>query len=163
MDDGRWDAATDAWLAAAHREGVMANLEAAQDIQDRTRRILSRSQHAPHTHTPSPTGGPPAMISGTLIASIKAEHDGDDAIVGPTRLASSKEGPYGRFLELGGTHSGHTAKGMRWFEDGRWFRAQELKKAGRPFLEPATNDAIRSGAIYQIYYDHWLIAQQSVT
>ena len=153
----------DEWLVAAHREGVMANLEAAQDIGDRTRRLLTRVSHPPHTKTPSPPGSPPAMISGALAASVKAEHDGDDAIVGPTAAARSKNGPYGRFLELGGTHTAHTSKGMRWYEDGNWYRMREVTKKGRPFLEPATEDAIRSGAIHQIYWGHWLIAQQAVT
>jgi hypothetical protein len=154
----------DEWVIAAHREGVMANLEAAQEIQDRTRRLLTRLAHSPGTKTPSPKGSPPAMISGTLAASIQAEHDGDDAIVGPTRLASSKNGPYGRFLELGGTHAAHNPSGqMSWFEDGRWWQMAEVEKAERPYLKPATEDAIRSGAIYQIYYDRWLIAQQAVT
>jgi len=141
----------------------MANLEAAQDIQDRTRRLLTRVVHGPHTRTPSPPGSPPAMISGSLAASVQAEHDGDDAIVGPTASARSKNGPYGRFLELGGTHTGHTAKGMSWIEDGQWYRMHEISKAERPYLAPATDDAVHSGAISRIYYDHWLIAQQAAT
>ena len=142
----------------------MANLEAAQDIQERARRLLTRLSHAPHTKTPSAPGSPPARITGTLAASILAEHDGDDALVGPTKAASSKNGPYGRFLELGGPHAAHNHTGyMRWYEDGRWHRAREIEKAGRPYLEPATDDAIRSGAITRIYFDHWLIAQDMAT
>jgi hypothetical protein len=141
----------------------MANLEAAQDVRDRARRLLTSKVHAPHTKTPSPPHSAPAMISGDLAASVKAEHDGDDAIVGPTSSARSKNGPYGRFLELGGDHVAHTPKGMRWFEDGSWHSARKLTKAERPYLEPATDDAVRSGAITRIYYDHWLIAQQAVT
>ena len=52
---------------------------------------------------------------------------------------------------------------MRWVEDGEWHSRRAIDKKGRPFLEPATEDAIRSGAIHQVYYDHWLIAQQAVT
>jgi hypothetical protein len=143
----------------------MANLEAAQDIQDRTRRNLTRLSHAAGTHTPSPRGEAPAAISGTLAASVIAQHDGPDAVVGPTSLASSKNGPYGRFLELGGTHAAHSGKGgyMHWFEDGRWEKAKVLEKAPRPYLKPAVDDAVNSGAVLQIYYDRWLIAQQSVT
>ena len=141
---------------------VTANLDAAQDIEDRTRRLLTRLSHAPHTKTPSPPGSPPAMISSLLADSIQAEHDGDDAIVGPTALASSKNGPIGRFLELGGTHEAH-GDGMRWFEDGSWHYARSLDKTERPFLKPATDDAVNSGAILDIYYRHWLLAQQAVT
>jgi hypothetical protein len=142
----------------------MANLDAAEDIQERTRRLLTRLSHSPNTKTPSPKGAPPAAISGQLAASVQAEHDGDDAIVGPTGLARSKNGPIGRFLELGGTHAAHNPSGeMHWYENGNWHHAGAVTKGSRPFLKPATDDAIESGAIHQIYYDHWLIAQQSVT
>ena len=151
-------------MAAAYREMVMANLDAAKDIEDRTRRLLTRLSHAPHTKTPSPPGSPPAMISGLLADSIQAEHDGDDAIVGPTRLASSKNGPIGRFLELGGTHEAHNPGGyMTWLENGQWYSKRSIDKIERPFLRPATDDAVNSGAILRIYYDHWLRAQQAVT
>jgi hypothetical protein len=154
----------DMWYPAAHREGVMANLDAAEEIQGRTRDLLTRVSHAPFTFTPSPPGAPPAAISGVLAASVQAEHDGEDAIVGPTRAASSYNGPYGRFLELGGEHSAHNSTGyMHWLEDGAWWRMTEIAKEGRPFLKPATDDAVHSGAVHQIYWDHWLIAQQSVT
>lgn len=149
----------------------MANLEAAQDIQKRTRSLLSQYHHNPGTRTPSPKGQPPAEISGRLLASVQAEHDGDDAIVGPTRSASSGKGPYGRFLELGGTHHASTGPAaypggppqMWWREDGFWYHAGELEKGPRPYLKPATDDAIESGAVYDIYWRHWLVAQEAVT
>lgn len=150
-------------MAAAHRAMVDANLAAAQDIQERTRRLLTRTAHPHFTKTPSPLGSPPAMITGDLAGAIQAEHDGDDAIVGPTAAASSRNGPYGRFLELGGEHIAHSPAGMAWFEEGTWHGAHRLTKGPRPFLKPATDDAVNSGAILQIYYEHWLIAQQAVT
>lgn len=143
---------------------MKANLDAAEDIQDRTRRLLTRLSHSPHSKTPSPKGSPPAAISGRLAASVQAEHDGDDAVVGPTAMASSKNGPIGRFLEMGGTHAAHNPSGvMSWLEDGRWWEMSRVTKAPRPFLKPATDDAVDSGAILQIYYEHWLIAQQMAT
>ena len=164
MNAARWWVAVDDWEKHAHREGVVANLEAAQAIQKRTRSLLSRYHHAPETRTPSPVGEPPAMISGRLAASVDASHDGDDAIVGPTGSASSRNGPYGRFLELGGTHQAHNATGqMWWHEDGHKYHAETIEKAGRPFLRPATDDAIRSGEIHDIYWRRWLVAQQAVT
>lgn len=151
------------WPAAAHREGVIANLAAAQIIQRRTRLLLNQFRHSAHTKTPSPKGAPPAVIDGALIASIQAEHDGDDAIVGPTSSASSKNGAYGRFLELGGTHTAHNPSGeMTWLEDGRLWSMGSIDKTERPFLKPATEQAVESGDIYQTYYNHWLIAQQTV-
>jgi hypothetical protein len=153
----------DEWATLAYREGVSANLEAAQDIQKRTQRLLLEKDHLAGTRTPSPPGAAPATITGRLAASIQASHDGDDAIVGPTVAASSNRGPYGRFLELGGDHAAHSPRGMWWREDGRWHRADFLRKAPRPFLKPSTDDAIESGAIHDIYWRHWLIAQEAVT
>lgn len=154
----------DAWVGAAHREGVAANYDAATDIQRRTKALLWRLHHAPETKTPSPIGAPPAMISGRLAASIQVEHDGEDAIVGPTSWASSYNGPYGRFLELGGPHIAHNITGeMWWRENGRLYhKGPVIGKTGRPYLKPATEDAISSGEITRTYYDHWLRAQQEV-
>src|SRR5579859_3961699 len=127
----------------AHREGVAANLDAAKNIQRRTRSLLAQFHHRPLTRTPSPPGAPPAMIGGRLAASVLASQDGDDAIVGPTRWASSKNGPYGRFLELGGEQAAHNESGrMWWWQDGYWHDAEQLNKAPRPFLKPATDDAV---------------------
>lgn len=150
-------------MVLAHREGVSANLEAAQVVQRKTRDYLSRYGHKPGTRTPSPKGQPPAEISGRLLASVRAEHDGDDALVGPTRSASSKNGPYGRFLELGGEHDAHNADEMWWWEDGFWHHAKHLEKGPRPYLMPATLESIESGAITDVYWRHWLVAQEAVT
>ncbi|TVZ01275.1 hypothetical protein EAS64_33900 [Trebonia kvetii] len=159
VDDADWGGALDNWLVLAHLEGVNANLEGAKLIQRKTRSLLSRYHHRPLSSTPSPIGEPPAMISGRLAASVMAEQDGDDAVVGPTEWASSTNGPYGRFLELGGVHKGD----MWWWEDGYWHNAQELEKLPRPFLKPATDDAIKSGELTEIYWRRWLIAQQMAT
>jgi hypothetical protein len=163
VDTARWFAAVDEWQVIAHREGVAANLEAAQAIQKRTRSLLSQFSHAPFTRTPSPVGMPPAEISGRLSASVQADHEGDDAIVGPTRMASSKNGPYGRFLELGGEHVAHNAPEMVWHEDGIEYRRTFLEKFGRPYLKPATYGAIASGEVEDIYWRHWLRAQMEAT
>jgi len=154
----------DEWTVLAHREGVMANLDAARAIQRRTKSLLWRYHHSATTKTPSPLGQPPAMISGRLAASVQADQDGDDAVVGPTSWASSKNGAYGRFLELGGVHAAHNDTGeMWWYQDGFWHHAAELEKGPRPFLKPATEQAIESGEIYDIYWRHWLMAQEAVT
>jgi hypothetical protein len=163
VDAARWYRAVDEWEVLAHDEGVAANLEAAQAIQKRTASLLSRFSHRRFTRTPSPVGEPPAEISGRLILSIRARHDGDDALVGPTALASSKNGPYGRFLELGGAHVAHNAPEMVWHTDGKEYRATFLEKFGRPYLKPATRDAIDSGEIHDIYWRRWLWAQEAVT
>ena len=164
VDSGRWTEAVDNWLTLAYLEGVRANAEAAQVVQRRARALLARYHHRPNTHTTSPAGQPPAMISGRLAASVLVQRDGDDALVGPTSWASSKNGPYGRFLELGGTHVPHNSTGyMWWHEDGYKHRSRVEEKAPRPYLEPATDDAIESGDIREAYWRRWLAAQQMAT
>lgn len=163
VDAKRFDEALDNWRNLSYLEGVTANLEGAQLIQRKTRQYLALFHHRPRTHTNSPPGSPPAMISGRLAASVLAERDGDDAVVGPTAWASSANGPYGRFLELGGVHTAKSPDGMWWHEDGYWHNADVLEKAPRPFLKPATDDAIRSGELHDIYWRRWLVAQQIAT
>jgi hypothetical protein len=52
---------------------------------------------------------------------------------------------------------------MWWREDGRKYKRKALEKTPRPFLKPATDEAIRSGELHDVYWRHWLIAQQMVT
>ena len=160
-DPGRWLDAMDNWRTLAYLEGVRGNVEAAQVVQRHARSLLARYHHGPMSRTPSPPGEPPAMISGRLAASVLVQRDGDDALVGPTSWASSKNGPYGRFLELGGEHAARNRTGYMWWrEDGFRHRARKLSKAPRPYLRPATEDAISSGEIYEAYWRRWLTAQQ---
>lgn len=164
VDQGDFRAALDAWVTAARREGVAANFDSAREIRDTARSLLTALSHAPETRTPSPEGAPPAAISGRLAASVEAQRDGDDALVGPTAEASSENGPYGRFLEMGGDHIAHNDTGeMWWREDGRWHRAAALEKLPRPYLKPAVNRTVESGDVSRIYYDHWRAAQEEVT
>src|SRR5512146_2822869 len=92
VDSRAWDSSMDKWVIFAHDEGVRANLDGAQLIQRKTRGLLDRYHHKANTRTPSPKGQPPAMIGGRLWASVQADRLGDDAIVGPTDIASSKNG-----------------------------------------------------------------------
>lgn len=151
-------------------------MEAAQGVQSRTRRLLEVYRHAPNTKTPSPPGSYPAYVTGLLSASIDARLVGEEGWVGPTELASSNKGPYGRFLELGGMHVASSGPAytdyatgassgpqMWWHEEGKWHHAGILKKAPRPYLEPATDAYIASGELYDTYWRHWLVAQEAVT
>jgi hypothetical protein len=161
VDSRRWDAAIDflAELYADH--GYRASLQAAEEIQTITQAKLLALHHAPHTKTPSPKGSPPAAIGGDLAASIDVtgEPGSLSALVGPTASASSKKGPYGRFLELGGKHEGN----MHWFEDGKWHKAKLLVKAERPYLKPSTEELIDSGRLTEIYVRQWEEAQVEAT
>ncbi len=120
-------------------------MEGAKDIQARARIIV-------HKRT------------GALMESIDARYDGDDALVGPTDSARSKNGPYGRFIELGGIHRAHNPSGYMWWEEnGSLRRAKVLVKGPHAYLEPATDQEIGSGDLTRIYFDRWLIAQDTAT
>lgn len=172
-DSKKWEEKAAEWSALAHSEGVLANSDAAKVVQRNARELLDEGWHAPGTRSPKPPGTAPGSITGLLADSITVSRDGDDALVGPTDAASSKNGPYGRFLELGGEHVAHSGSGgwwggewwqhlMWWSEDGRDFRSPHLTKAPRPYLKPATETAIASGEITEQYFRHWLIAQEMI-
>jgi hypothetical protein len=164
FDSRAWNDAVDNWLTLAYLEGVRANVEGAQLVQRNARSLLAQYHHRPNTRTPSPIGQPPAMISGRLAASVLVSRDGDDAIVGPTKWASSPNGPYGRFLELGGEHAAHNPTGyMWWHSDGFTYHSAREVKTARPYLKPATDQAVESGELRDIYWRRWLVAQQMAT
>jgi len=110
----------------------------AEEIKNRAQEILSALEHPAETRTPSPPGAPPAMITGQLRESIMVSDLGKGSQVGPTALASSTNGPYGRFLELGGKHEGN----MHWREDGQWHSARILMKLPRPYMKPARDSSL---------------------
>lgn len=148
-DDAAWAAALDRMIVLCDEASFNASHEAAVEIQDRTRALLTAQHHAPHTKTPSAPGSPPASISEALAGSIFVSDDGDAWEVGPTT-------DYGREQELGGPMKGGP---MRWQEPpGVWHSSYEHSLPGRPYLKPATESAIDDGTVHQIYYDHWLRA-----
>lgn len=154
-----FNAALDSWMAAAGRQSGVGAEDAAKAVKTATRRILTANWHDEGTKSPSPLGGPPASISGRLAGSLLVSRDGaDSAKVGPTDSARSWNGPYARFLELGGTHAAHRGW-MRWREDGRSHRAKVLRKTSRPYLMPGLHAAIDSGAVNAAFYTAWLRAQ----
>ena len=158
VDDANWSSALDRLLVLCREAAFNASIDGAEEIKTETQLLLTALHHAPYTKTPSPKGAPPAAISGSLAASItvRPDPDAEGAEVGPTSSASSRNGPYGRFLELGGVHEEHNDTGyMTWLEDSRWHRAKVLKKEPRPYLKPATEAVVDSGLLEMIYADHW--------
>lgn len=144
VDDARFQAALDRWIVTAHHEGVAANMEVAKDIQAAARTIVSKR-------------------TGALAESVDASYDGDDALVGPTGSARSKNGPYGRFHELGGVHDAHNRTGLMWWPTGVWkYHAAHQVKVPHPFLKPAVEVIVNSGDASRIYYERWLAAQQTI-
>jgi hypothetical protein len=94
--------------------------------------------------------------TGMLAASIDAQADGDDALVGPTDSARSFNGPYGRAVELGGMRYAHNPSGRMWWHDGgSWHSAEANMMPSNPFMKRAVDKAIESGHAERIYEDHW--------
>lgn len=161
VDDAAWQRATSEWLLLADKAGHEASIDGATAIKRRTVWLLSALHHEPHTRTPSEPGMPPAMIDARLIASIQVGEDDGMVAVGPTTIASSKNGAYGRIQEMGGPSTGHPW--MKYYEDGVWYKQHERTLKPRPYLKPATEDVTDSGELLQIYWQHWALAQAEVT
>lgn len=130
------------------------------------REMVSLTAHAPHTRTPSPPGEPPSMISGALMESM---WDGNleagpgeyswTAHAGPGASARSYNGPYGRFLEFGGTHAAHNRTGaMHWFEDGKWHHAAVLSKDSRDYLRRAIELGVTDGSLHRAAVEAFVAA-----
>lgn len=129
-------------MAAAHREGVAANMDAARDIRAKARELVPKR-------------------TGALMASINATQEGDDALVGPTASARSFNGPYGRAVELGGMRTAHNPSGRMWWQSGGvTHSAVSNMMPSQPYLAPAVEATSESRK--RIYYDHWLRAQQGL-
>jgi hypothetical protein len=112
-------------------------MEVAKDIQADARRLAPKR-------------------TGALAASIDAQADGDDALVGPTDAARSFNGPYGRAAELGGMRYAHNPSGRMWWHDGgSWHSAAANMMPSQPYLKPAVDLAVSSGRAERIYADHW--------
>jgi hypothetical protein len=100
--------------------------------------------------------------SGATAASIVASLEGEDALVGPTG-GWSKNGPYGRAVELGGMRAAHNPSGYMWWPTGVWsHHAAANMMPSQPYLKPAAEEVVGSGDAERTYYEHWLKAQQAI-
>ena len=150
--------------AKAMRGGPAAAAAMAKQGKQLDREMVSLTAHAPYTKTPSPPGNPPSLITGTLMESMWA---GDlepgpgayswTAHAGPGASAASYNGPYGRFLEFGGTHVAHNSSGaMHWFEDGAWHHAAFVTKDPRDYLIRAILLGIADGSLHRAAVEAFL-------
>ena len=113
--------------------------EAARDlVEDRARANLSRYSHARGTPTPSPRGQPPAKIDGTLRDSWKHPLPVPDGAGGWVCTLSSGL-VYSRIQELGGWAGRNHASYL----------------PPRPYLKPAAEYLIASGAIRDTFARFW--------
>ena len=150
----------------ALRGGPAAASAMARQGKQLDREMVSLTAHAPYTRTPSPPGGPPSLISGALMESMWA---GDlepgpgayswTAHAGPGASAASYNGPYGRFLEFGGTHEAHNPTGfMHWRQDGRWYRERIIEKASRDYLRRAIELGIADNSLHEAAVEAFIAA-----
>ncbi|WP_329330720.1 hypothetical protein OIU81_02795 [Streptomyces sp. NBC_01454] len=118
-----------------------ATAKAAHLTEGAIKEKLTTSSHRPGTPTPSAPGEPPSLVTGTLRRSIKVTGPHPlgmgrwEAQIGPTAV-------YGRVQELGGP----TGRGG----------ATELP--ARPYVAPAYERVIATGAVSAIYHQAWRAA-----
>lgn len=153
--DAEWAAGLDAMYARLEVATGDASLAAADIIRTITQGQLTQRAHSPLTFSNSPPGEPPSEVSGALAASIDTAEDGPfDAIVGPTGL------DYARIQELGGNMHGHPYMVFDKVWEGHLhtFYRTFVSLDPRPYLEPATELAVNSGAVRDAYIEHWSAA-----
>ncbi|MFJ8606376.1 hypothetical protein ACIRH0_04180 [Streptomyces sp. NPDC093675] len=116
-----------------------ATAKAAHLAEAAIKQMLTTSSHPKGTPTPSNPGDPPSLVTGTLRRSTKVTGPVPAGMgrwlaeVGPTAV-------YGRVQELGGTAG----------------RGAELPP--RPYVQPAFERLVASGAIRSTYYAAWAAA-----
>jgi hypothetical protein len=177
-DSKDWSLAIDHLAVIIEAHTADASMDAAALIEGITKAKLAERSHGPLTFSPSPRGAgqPPAMVSGNLAASISHASDGfTGAMVGPT-AGYGRSGDYARIQELGGTMEGHPymrfmkvgfGNQFRVIRDGQTIFSGASKTprtiwlesivhlTPRPYLEPATEEAVNSGRVRDIYAQWW--------
>lgn len=147
-DSRAWDDALDAMVLRLQAATGDASVAAARLIKNTAQGYLDARSHGPYSFSPSPPGTAPARVSGRLSASIDVVRSGrSSAMVGPTGL------PYARIQELGGEMHGHPY--MRYFKNGRWHLSAYVQLPPRPYLKPATDAEVDSGAVMAEYELRW--------
>jgi phage gpG-like protein len=125
-------------LRATHR----ATTRAVHAVERSVKLYLRMYSHPAGTPTPSPHGGPPALVTGALLRSQR---------VSTTRsirrgVYSAQTGPtvaYSRIQERGGTAG----------------RNHSVRLPARPYQKPRTRAEL--GRIWHIYADAWREAQRT--
>jgi phage gpG-like protein len=132
-------AALEAMASRVEVATPLAVEQAVELVKEKAQTNLSRYSHTRGTPTPSPSGEPPAKITGNL-------HDSWD-ILGPTPAGVAAwmatlgpTAPYARIQELGGV-AGHGAV-----------------LPGRPYLQPAYQELIDDGELLDVYVRTWRVA-----
>jgi hypothetical protein len=136
-----WNAQLQARFEALTRATAGAVDRGAGIVQNDAQALLSQYTHPRGTWTPSPPGYPPALISGGLRRSIRAERVQQ---TGPG-VFQARIGPkiiYGRIQEVGGTIVPVRAKALSWLDaDGDRVFAHSVTLPPRPYMRPAVDGA----------------------
>jgi hypothetical protein len=156
-DSDEWSLGIDHLAIIIYEYTADASLDAAEYIGSLTRGKLSERAHGPLSFSPSSAGEPPAMVFGDLLASITAARSGGtSAMVGPTGGFGRTEF-YARIQELGGEmHGDPVMEFLKMFDGGiRKMKLEYVELFPRPYLRPATEDAVNSGRVRDIYARWW--------
>ena len=139
-----WDAAIEGRMAAVDRATPRAMSEGLRVVERSYKKILRTYTHPEGTPTTSPPGQPPALVTGTLMRSVKPRgpYPGKRrytyrGTVGPTAV-------YARIQDLGGR--------VRIRNRGRTY----ARLPARPYARPAT-DRVR-GDVRRIFQRRWAAA-----
>jgi phage gpG-like protein len=117
---------------------------------------LTRYSHPPLTRTPSPPGGSPARITGTLGRSLVATPPLTKAGWASTTIGGTVI--YARIQELGGVINAKTSKGLFWIDEHGGHRAKSVRIPARPYLGPTTAKLVASGRLGDVATKAWLAA-----
>ena len=139
-DVKQWDAAVRALQARQIRAMGQATTRGVLLVERLSKLYLRTFTHPRGTPTPSPPGGPPALVTGhlrrswrTIPAHAGLRPDTCEASTGPTAV-------YSRIHELGGDiHQVRTRQGRH----GLITRAVTIRLPRRPYLKPMTHAARR--------------------
>jgi hypothetical protein len=150
----RWDVAIEAKMAAVDRATPRAMSEGLRVVERSVKKILRTYTHPEGTPTTSPPGQPPALVTGTLMRSVKTRgpYPGKRrytyrGTVGPTAV-------YSRIQELGGR--------VRARNRGRIGPQREhsyTRLPARPYVKPATNRVRRD--VRRVFVTRWTAALQA--
>lgn len=142
-----WDAAVLRKFGQVERSTPRAMKQALRVVERSYKKILRTYTHPEGTPTPSPPGQPPALVTGTLMRSVKTRgpYPGKRRLqtvgsVGPTAI-------YARIQDLGGD----VRKGRR--EGQRRRPVGLIHIPARPYARPATDRVRRD--VRRIFQVRW--------
>lgn len=149
-----WDAAILAKMAAVDRATPRAMSEGLRIVERSVKKILRTYTHPEGTPTTSPPGQPPALVTGTLMRSVRTRgpYPGRRrytyrGTVGPTAV-------YARIQELGGRVR---ARGRG--HAGPQVEHSYTRLPARPYVKPATNRVRRD--VRRVFANRWTAALAS--